>query len=234
MTVRVLRCKGFAAFLGMLAAFGFSAVVHAEPVELELPPHLRPAPSPERIAELLNEPSMLGDMTLGKAGAPVTIVEYASYGCAVCKAFHKSTFARIKKAYVDTGKVRFIVREFPIGKSSATAAIVARCIPAKDYFRITDKMMNTTTQWNGREPDLNGLYKVVQETGLTRAAFDSCLTNQKINDGITRTKQQGRELGVQGTPTFFINGEKVRGNLSFEEMQKLIEERLHNRGANPA
>ena len=234
MIARVWGRKSIAVVAGVLAVLGISTVTYAEPVEIELPPHLRPALSPEKIAELLKEPSLLGDMTLGKAGAPVTVVEYASFGCAVCKAFHKTTFARFKKAYIDTGKVHFILREFPIGKSSATAAMVARCIPAKDYFRIVDKMMNTTTQWNGRQPDLDGLYKVVQETGLSRAAFDSCLTNQKINDGITRTKQQGRELGVQGTPTFFINGEKVRGNLSFEEMQKLIEGHLHNRGANPA
>jgi protein-disulfide isomerase len=231
---RVLCYNIRAVVAGVLAILGTATAVYAEPVELELPPHLRPALSPEKTAELLKEPSALGDMTLGKAGASVTVIEYASFGCAVCRAFHKSTFARFKKAYIDTGKVHFILREFPIGKSSASAAIIARCVPAKDYFRITDKLMNTTAQWNGRAPDLDGLYKVVQETGLTRAAFDSCLTNQKINDGITRTKQQGRELGIQGTPTFFINGEKVRGNLTFEEMQKLIEEHLRSRGANPA
>ena len=175
---------------------------------------------------LLTEAGPLGDRTLGSAGAPVTVIEYASLGCPICRVFHKSAFPRFKKDYIDTGKVFFIYREFPIGKSPAAAAAAARCVPEKDFFRINDKFMNLTGQWNGRDIVPDAIYKVVQDTGLARAEFDSCLTNQKISDGVNWVKQRGRELGVEGTPTFFINGQKVRGIMSFEEMQKLIEQHL--------
>ncbi len=183
---------------------------------------------PDRLAEA----GPLGERTLGRAGAPVTVIEYGSLGCPICRVFHKAALPRFKREYIDTGKVFFIYREFPIGKSPAAAAAAARCVPKKDFFRINDKFMNLTGRWNRRDVTPDAIYKVVQDTGLSRAAFDTCLTNQKIRDGITWVKHRGRELGVQGTPTFFINGEKVRGIMSFKEMQRLIEQ--HLRALKPA
>lgn len=174
----------------------------------------------------LNEAGPLGDTVVGKPGAPVTIIEYASLGCSLCRAFHAKVFPRIKAAYIDTGKATLIYREFPIGKAAQTGAAAARCVPAKDYFRITERLMMNQNTWWGGEAALDPLYKLVQDTGLTRAQFDSCLANQSINEGIIWSKQRGRKLGVQGTPTFFINGQKVRGMLSFEEMRTMIEQHL--------
>ncbi len=186
----------------------------------------------ETRSDRLAEAGPLGEHTLGHAGAPVTVIEYGSLGCPICRVFHKSAFPLFKREYIDTGKVFFIYREFPIGKSPAAAAAAARCVPRKDFFRINDKFMNLTGRWNRRDVNTDAIYKVVQDTGLSRAAFDTCLTNQKINDGVAWVKQRGRELGVQGTPTFFINGEKVRGIMSFKEMQRLIEQ--HLRALKPA
>jgi protein-disulfide isomerase len=177
--------------------------------------------------EELAEAGPLGDTVIGKQGAPVTIIEYASLGCPICAAFHKEVLPKVKKAYIDSGKVVFIYREFPIGKASQSAAAVARCVPAKDYFRISERLMTNQGKWaGGREADPDTLYKLVQDSGVKRDAFDTCLANQPINDGLMWVKQRGRKLGVQGTPTFFINGQKIRGVLSFEEMQKLIEQHL--------
>jgi protein-disulfide isomerase len=177
--------------------------------------------------EELAEAGPLGDTVIGKQGAPVTIIEYASLGCPICAAFHKEVLPKVKKAYIDSGKVVFIYREFPIGKASQSAAAVARCVPGKDYFRISERLMTNQGKWaGGREADPDTLYKLVQDSGVKRDAFDTCLANQPINDGLMWVKQRGRKLGVQGTPTFFINGQKIRGVLSFEEMQKLIEQHL--------
>jgi protein-disulfide isomerase len=177
--------------------------------------------------EELAEAGPLGDTVIGKQGAPVKIIEYASLGCPICAAFHKEVLPKVKKAYIDSGKVVFIYREFPIGKASQSAAAVARCVPGKDYFRISERLMTNQGKWaGGREADPDTLYKLVQDSGVKRDAFDTCLANQPINDGLMWVKQRGRKLGVQGTPTFFINGQKIRGVLSFEEMQKLIEQHL--------
>jgi protein-disulfide isomerase len=191
-----------------------------------------PAAKPADVADAANA-GALGEKTLGKPGAPVTVVEYASLGCPICAVYHKTVFAKFKKAYIDTGKVYFIYREFPIGPASATAAQAARCGSEKNYFRNNDKFMAARGQWNGRTANADVLYKIVQEPGLDRAKFDTCMANQKINDGIVWVKQRGRELGVKGTPTFFINGQQVRGGMSFEEMRGAIEQHLHS-AAKPA
>ena len=175
----------------------------------------------------------LGDKTMGQPGAPVTVIEYASLGCPICAVFHQKVFPQFKKAYIDTGKVFYIYREFPIGPSPAAAAEAARCVPDKHYFRINEKFMANKGQWNGRQPDPELLYKIVQDTGVKRAEFDSCMANQNIKSGIVWVKQRGREFGIQGTPTFFIGEQQVRGVLSFDEMRKLIDERLQT-AAKPA
>ncbi len=168
----------------------------------------------------------LPEMTLGKADAPITVVEYASLGCPLCRGFHKATFPRFKREYIDTGKVYFVFREFPIGKSSIAAAMASRCVPGKSFFRIIRKFMNTTGQWNAREPNLDLIYKIVQETGLSRSKFDTCMANQNIKDGVITVRQRGREFGVKGTPTFFINGQRVRGALAFSDMKKLVDAQI--------
>lgn len=175
----------------------------------------------------------LEEKVLGRADAPITVIEYASLGCPICAVFHQKVFPEFKTAYIDSGKVRFIYREFPIGKSSAAAAQAARCAPDTRYFAINDRFMASRGRWNAREPSNDLLYKIVQETGLTRAAFDSCMANQKISEGIDWVKQRGRKLGVKGTPTFFINGQHVRGYLSYDELRQHLDKQL-KLAANPA
>lgn len=190
------------------------------------------AGAPPSAAEL-RKAGALDDTSLGNPQAPVTVIEYASLGCPICAVFHKKVFPRLKTAYIDTGKVYYIYREFPIGKSSAAAAQAARCVPEKQFFRVTEKFMANRGRWNGREPDPDLIYKIVQDTGLSRAAFDSCMANQKTSEEITSVKQRGREFGIKGTPTFFINGQHIRGAVNFEEMRKLIDKHL-TVAANPA
>ncbi len=111
----------------------------------------------------LNEAGPLGDTVMGKPGAPVTIIEYASLACTLCRAFHGKVFPQVKKAYIDTGKVLFIYREFPIGKAAQSAAVVARCAPPKDYFRISEKLLANQGKWWGQQAALDPLYKLVKD-----------------------------------------------------------------------
>ena len=215
-------CQAFA-ILGAAFAGGFGQSLQLLAAEAEDPVQAR---------ELM-EAGPLGEKTMGRAGAPVTVIEYASLGCPICRVFHKQAFPRFKAGYIDTGKVRYIYREFPIGRASAAAAVAARCVPEKDYFRVNERLMANQGQWTSQEVRPDPIYKLVQDTGLARTTFDSCLANQNITDGLVWVKQRGRKLGVQGTPTFFINGQKVRGVHSYEEMQRLIEPHLTS-AAKPA
>ena len=182
-------------------------------------------PKPVDMADM-NKPGELGDEVLGKANAPVTIVEYASLSCPNCQKFHAETLPKLKKAYIDKGKVRLVFREFPIGHSSAAAALAVRCAPAKDYFKVVDKYYATQKDWVAQEIKKDDIYKVVQTFGVKRDKFETCLTDQRINDALVAVKTRGRAFGVAGTPTFFVNGKKVAGAVSFEEIQPVIEAAL--------
>ena len=177
------------------------------------------------IDELMKE-GPLGDKALGRADAPVTIVKYASLTCPFCRQFQAATYPRLKRDYIDTGKVRYIVREFPIGRSAAAAAVVTRCAPAKDYHTLYEKFLAQQKQWTAQEVRHDAIYKVAAQTGMSRKTFDNCIANQKIVDGLVWVKQRGREFGVSGTPTFFINGKKVRGALTYDQMKAMIDPQL--------
>lgn len=173
------------------------------------------------LAELM-KPGPLGEKALGSPSAPATIIEYASLTCPYCYKFHLTTFQRVKKELIDTGKVRFIVREFPIGRSAGTAAIITRCAPEKDYFVLFDKFLRQRTSWTSQNVRPDAIYKVAAQTGMSRATFDACLANKEIEEGLRAVKQRGREFGVAGTPTFFINGKKATGVLTFDQITAMI------------
>lgn len=172
-------------------------------------------------AELV-KPGPLGEKVLGSASAPATIIEYASLTCPFCNKFHLTTYPRIKKELIDTGKVRYIIREFPIGRSAGTAAIITRCAPEKDYFTLYDKYLTQQKKWVSQDVRPDAIYKVAAQTGMSREAFDACLANKKVEEGLRAVKQRGRDFGVSGTPTFFINGKKARGALTFDQIKEML------------
>lgn len=171
---------------------------------------------------VLMQPGPLGEKVLGSASAPDTIIEYASLTCPFCHKFQLTTYPRIKKELIDTGKVRYIIREFPIGRSAGTAAIITRCAPEKDYFVLYDKYLTQQKKWVSQDVRPNAIYKIAAQTGMTRQAFDACLNNKQVEDGLALVKQRGREFGVSGTPTFFVNGKKARGALTFDQIKAML------------
>ena len=173
-------------------------------------------------AELLKE-GPLGDKALGNPNAPVTMIEYASLTCPFCRKFHTTTYPRLKTEYIDTGKVRYIVREFPIGRSAAAAAVVTRCAPESQYFTLFDKFLVDQRHWTGQTVRPDAIYKVAAQTGMSRQTFDTCMANQTIIDGLVWVKQRGRKFGISGTPTFFINQKKIRGALTFDQIKAMVD-----------
>jgi len=172
----------------------------------------------------LMTPGPLGERVLGKATAPVTVIEYVSLTCPHCANFQKNLFARMKRDYIDTGKVRYIVREFPIGRTAGTAAIVNRCAPEEKYFFLLDQFLTRQPEWVSQEVRPDAIYAVAKASGMSRETFDKCLSNQTIIDGLTEVKQRGRQFGVIGTPTFFINGRKAQGAVTYDEIKAMIEQ----------
>jgi protein-disulfide isomerase len=173
----------------------------------------------------------LPDRVLGKANAPVTVIEYASLTCPHCSAFHRLYFEQVKKAYIDTGKVKWVLREFPIGHTSGAAWIVNRCAPDAMYFKLYDAFMRNQPEWVSLEVRPDAIAAVAAKAGMTRAQFDACWNNPTADAGLRWVKARGRQLGVTGTPTFFIGETKVRAVPSLEDFGAMIEAEMASPGS---
>lgn len=172
-------------------------------------------------------PGPLGDKILGEENAPVTVVEYASMTCGHCANFHKNTWKPLKEQYVDTGKVRFIFREFPLDPVSAAAFMLARCAPAEKYFEVVDTMFENQRAWAFTDNPYNSLLDFSKQIGFTQESFEECLTNQGLLDAVNAVRDRAaNEFGVSSTPTFFINGARHPGAMSIDQMGALIDAEL--------
>jgi protein-disulfide isomerase len=178
--------------------------------------------SPATVAELM-VPGPIKEMSLGNPHAKVTVIEYFSLTCPVCHRFHQKVWPAFKRRYIDSGKIHFIAREFPIGHASGHASIALRCAGEKNYFKLLNRFLAQQNRWVSQEVRLAAIHSVAAPFGLTRAGFDSCIKNQDIVNGIKLVKQRGRDLGVIGTPTFFINGTQLRGVVTMAQMRAQID-----------
>ncbi|MEZ5791469.1 MAG: DsbA family protein [Nitratireductor sp.] len=175
----------------------------------------------------LLEPQALPDMVLGKDDAPVTIVEYASMTCPHCARFHENTLPGIKEKYVDTGKVRFIFREFPFDPRAAAAFMLARCAPKEQYFPMIDVLFKQQSVWATAQDPRPPLLQIAKLAGFTQESFEACLKNQQVLDNVMAVKDKAaKDYKVDSTPTFFINGEKLSGEMSVEAMSAAIDKHL--------
>jgi protein-disulfide isomerase len=212
--VKITRREfSLSASTGSLAVAGLAVAGLAVPA---LVPALAQAP-----ADLM-APGPLPEMSLGDDKAPVTMVEYASMTCPHCAAFHAQTYPELKKKYIETGKMRFIFREFPLDQLAAAAFMLARCAGPERYFPMIEVLFSKQRDWAVRAP-LAPLLTISKQAGLSEQAFNDCLKDQKLLDSIEEIRQRGTQYGVQSTPTFFINGKLFRGNGTLADLEKEIE-----------
>ena len=170
----------------------------------------------------------LDEMALGSEDAPVTIVEYASMTCSHCADFHENTFPALKEKYIDTGKVRFVLREFPLDPLAAAGFMLARCRPSDQYFTMVDLLFDKQRQWAYAQDPVTALLNIAKQAGFTQESFEECLTNQELLDAVNEVKDQGaKDFGVSSTPTFFINGRMLRGARGIDEFSKAIDPELN-------
>ena len=175
------------------------------------------------------KPVSLPDMALGPADAPVTITEFASMTCPHCAAFNADVFPKIKSTYIDTGKIRYVFREFPLDIKAAAGSMLSRCIAKGDaakYFAVTDLLFKQQADWVAKNTT-ETLTRIGKQAGLSQQQVDDCLKDQSLLDKIVADQKFANEvLKVNSTPTFFINGEMIKGETSFEEFDKRIKSLL--------
>ena len=174
------------------------------------------------MAELL-KPGALPDKSMGKEDAPVTVVEYASMTCPHCAHFAETTFPEMKTKYIDTGKVRYILREFPFDPRAEAGFMLARCA-GDNYFPMVDVLFKQQQNWAAAENAKDALFQLSKLAGFTQESFNACLTDQKLLDQVRAVQKRGaEEFKVDSTPTFFINGKTYKGAMSIEEVSAIID-----------
>jgi protein-disulfide isomerase len=169
----------------------------------------------------LNIPPAIGEMSLGPDAAKVTMIEYASSSCPHCRDFYRDVFVPLRKEYIDTGKIKFILREFPHNDLGMAGFMVARCAPKEKYFPIVDVLFGTQEKWTA-DP-LNGLKEIAKQAGMTEDAFNACLKNEKLAKDIYAVRQKAETFGVDSIPTIFINGERFDGDRTMAAFKAKID-----------
>lgn len=165
----------------------------------------------------------LPDIWRGSEGAPVTIIEYASTDCSHCAAFHAETWPRLKSKYIDTGKARFVLREFSRSPLATAAFMQARCIGADKRDALIDLMFYQQDGWAFVAKPVEALEETVKQAGITHDAFNACIRDQSLYGKINAEREMASErFGVHVTPTFFINGEMYEGALSVQEVDSIL------------
>jgi protein-disulfide isomerase len=176
------------------------------------------------------KPVSLPDMALGPANASVTITEYASMTCSHCAAFNANVFPKIKSEYIDTGKVRYVFREFPLDIKAAAASVLARCIAKDDagnFFSVIDMLFKKQDELVVKTKQT--LKRIGREAGMSEQSVETCIKDQALFDKLSADEKFADEvLKVNATPTFFINGERVKGAIPFEEFDKRIKQLVKN------
>jgi len=206
------------AFNTMLSLTGLAALAGLSPLRII-------SEAMAQSAADVAKPVSLPDMALGPKDAPVTITEYASMTCPHCAAFNEQVFPKIKSEYIDTGKVRYIFREFPLDIKAAAGSMLSRCIAKDDapkYFAVTDMLFRQQNDWVLKNTT-ETLTRIGKQAGLTQQQVEACLKDQALLDKIAADQKYASDvLKVDSTPTFFINGEKIKGEASFDEFAKKI------------
>jgi protein-disulfide isomerase len=206
------------AFTAALSLTGLAALAGFSPLRLI-------SDAMAQSASDVAKPVSLPDMAIGSANAPVTVTEFASMTCPHCAAFDEKVFPKIKSEYIDTGKVRYIFREFPLDIKAAAGSMLARCIAKDDggkYFAVVDMLFRQQNDWVMKNTT-ETLTRIGKQAGLSQQAVEDCLKDQALLDKIAADQKYASEvLKVDSTPTFFINGEKIKGDTSFEEFSKRI------------
>lgn len=178
----------------------------------------------EKAADKADGVAKLAENVMGSEDAPITVIEYSSMTCGHCATFHNETLPGLKEKYIKTGKVKYIVREFPLDQLATAAFMLGRCLPKKDaYFDFIDVLYAKQREWAYVEDRVGALKNISKQAGFTDESFKACLDDKKLFAQILAVKNNGSaEFRIRSTPTFFVNGTRLEGAQPLEEFEKLF------------
>lgn len=167
------------------------------------------------------------EYAMGPADAKVVLVEYASLTCPHCARFHTTVLPDIKKEFVDTGKIRYVYRDFPLDRLALGAAMVARCAGRDSFFGFIDTFYAAQGQWSRASNPISALANLAKLGGMSQTKFEACLKDVEVQNGILQQRlEASNEFKVQATPTVFVNGERYGGGMTLDQMRTLLNRKL--------
>ena len=177
------------------------------------------------VSELM-QPGALPDVVIGKADAPVTIVEYASMTCPHCAQFQTVVFPQLKAKYIDPGKAKYMLREFPLDNLAVGAFMLARCAGEDRYYPMVDGLFGTQETWAIPGPEAKDkLLLIARQAGFSKERFDQCLGDKELFNKIVETRSRGHDrFAVDSTPTFFVNGKRMKGDHQLKDFDDMFAE----------
>ena len=183
------------------------------------------------LSDVADSIEALTEKVLGNENAQITLIEYASLTCGHCATFHNEVFPKIKSDYIDTGKLKFIYRDFPLDHYALMASMVARCAGNKKFFTFLKVLFKEQPKWTAAKDPFIALGHIARIGGIGKEEFKSCVGNKAIEDGILKSRiDADREFKIKSTPTLIINGEKYDGARTFKKLKKYIDKLLTKSG----
>ena len=168
------------------------------------------------------------DRVLGNLDAPITMIEYASMSCPHCAEFHINILPIIKKEYIETGKVKLVFRDFPFNLPALQASMITRCVDEDLYYKYIEALFKLQVTWVKKNSE-DYLYDIIKNGGMTREEFDSCINNEELKNKILEKQlKANKELNINTTPSFIINGKLIEGNKSIKTFKKIFDNILNN------
>ena len=159
------------------------------------------------------------DRVLGKADAPITIFEFFSLTCPHCADFAVNTFPKVKENWIDTGKAKMVFRDYPLDRNALKAAMVARCGPPERYPAFVETLFQQQLNWVTQPDPTPALRKIAKLGGISDDQFDKCLADDALSKAIVAGEFEAqKQYGVESTPTFFVNGKKLIGAMSYDDL----------------
>jgi protein-disulfide isomerase len=166
----------------------------------------------------------LGEPAIGDPAAPVTIIEYSSMTCPHCASFHANILPELKARYIDSGKVRLVLRDFPLDKNALSAAVLAHCAGPERHPQFTEVFFAQQSNWARSEDPVQALKQLAQLGGLSQAAADACLADKELETAILKAQLEGQEkYDIRSTPSFIIDGKTYAGGQSIETFAEIID-----------
>jgi protein-disulfide isomerase len=163
------------------------------------------------------------DRILGQPDAPITIVEYASLTCPHCAHFDTAVLPKLKEKWIDSGKAKLILRDFPLDEPAMRAAMVARCAPPERFYPLVDALFSGQEKWATAKDYRAALERLAKLGGVGDKEFKACIADKKLEDQVAGSRlSAAKDLGVDSTPTFFINGTKFEGAPTVEAFERAL------------